>query len=89
ITLLTVATGIDITSTAGEDTVNGWLVSAWNALTGSKILQDSTADKQYSLNLTNVSFSLMNSAYICPITNKLLDTTFKGITPYIPFKGQL
>ena len=89
ITLLTVATGIDITSTLGEDTVNGWLISAWNALTGSKILQDSTADKQYSLNLTNVSFSLMNSAYICPITNKLLDTTFKGITPYIPFKGQL
>ena len=89
ITLLTVATGIDITSKSGEDTINGWLISAWNALIRSKILQDLTADKQYSLNLSNVSFSLMNSAYICPITNKLLDTTFKGITPYIPFKGQL
>lgn len=89
ITLLTVATGIDITNTAGEDTINGWLKSAWVALVDSQILQDSTADKQYSLNLNNVSFSLMSTAYICPITNKLLDTTLKGITPYIPFKGQL
>ena len=27
----------------------------------------------------------MSEAFICPITNKLLDTAFKDITPYIPW----
>ncbi|WP_333981955.1 hypothetical protein, partial [Pseudomonas aeruginosa] len=29
-------------------------------------------------------FSLVDRAYVCPVTNKLLDTTFKGFTPYLP-----
>src|SRR5690554_8218355 len=31
-----------------------------------------------------MKFSLVDQAYVCPITNKLLDTTFKGFTPYLP-----
>lgn len=90
VNLLVVATGINIKTSTGEDTVNCWLKAAWKALTSeTRILDDSSADKQYSLNLKNISFSLMTEAYACVITNKLLDTTFKTITPYIPFNRSL
>ncbi|MBO1915978.1 hypothetical protein J4727_05030 [Providencia rettgeri] len=32
----------------------------------------------------HLTFSLIQKASICPVTNKLLDTTFKGLTPYLP-----
>lgn len=67
-----------------EDIINLWLKSAWKALVDSKTLNES-AGKRYQLNLRTISFCLMTKAYICPISHKLLDTTFKGISPYIPW----
>jgi len=32
----------------------------------------------------NVEFSLMEEAWLCPITHRWLDTSFKGVTPYLP-----
>lgn len=88
ITLLCLATDIDISKAAGEQIINDWLKEAWKVLTSyqqTNILQDSTADKQYSLDLSKKAhFALLRDAYICPITHKILDTTFKGFTPYIP-----
>lgn len=31
-----------------------------------------------------MTFSLITDAWICPVTNKILDTAFKGLTPYLP-----
>ncbi|EKO3906935.1 DUF1998 domain-containing protein, partial [Vibrio fluvialis] len=33
-----------------------------------------------------ITFSFVDKVYICPVTNKLIDTTFKGFTPYLPRK---
>ncbi|GGI75007.1 DEAD/DEAH box helicase [Shewanella hanedai] len=32
----------------------------------------------------NVEFSLIEDAWLCPITHRWLDTSFKGLSPYLP-----
>ncbi len=39
---------------------------------------------QFSLSRKNMTFMLLTQAHVCPVTNKLLDTVFKGLTPYLP-----
>ncbi|MDP5131189.1 MAG: hypothetical protein NWQ54_09895, partial [Paraglaciecola sp.] len=36
--------------------------------------------------LETLSFSLPQQAWICPFTHRLIDTTFRGLTPYLPRK---
>lgn len=71
-----------------EDTLNTWLRAAWIDLVKTKTLNE-YAGKQYQLDLSSVEFSLLTHAYICPITNKLIDTVFSGITPYLPWNKEL
>ncbi|WP_095499177.1 DEAD/DEAH box helicase [Paraferrimonas haliotis] len=81
--LLSLGANLDTNSKADQDIINGWLVEAWNTLTiGARIL--SSDGNQYALTRQKITFSLLNKAYICPVTNKLLDRTFKGLTPYLP-----
>src|SRR5690606_10233684 len=56
---------------------------AWSQLTkpGAALKPDGN---QFALPREHMKFSLVDQAYVCPITNKLLDTTFKGFTPYLP-----
>ncbi len=84
INLLRVAAKLDTNRSRDCDLINDWLRAAWDALKKAKVLQDVTADNLFSLSLNKIHFSLVSEAYICPITNKLLDVTFKGITPYLP-----
>ena len=84
VSLLVKGAKLQLSNKQDEDIINLWLKSAWQALIDSKTLNE-YAGKQYQLNLRTVSFSLMTKAYICPISHKLLDTTFKGISPYIPW----
>jgi len=81
--LLIAATTIDIKTTSGTDIINDWLKHAWYDLTEhTKIL---TSDgNQFALDREKMTFSFVEKVYICPITNKLIDTTFKGLTPYLP-----
>ena len=81
--LLLAACDVDIKTAEGSDIVNYWLKEAWLALTEqTKIL---TADgNQFSLDRHKLTFSFVDKVYICPVTNKLLDTTFKSFTPYLP-----
>ena len=46
------------------------------------LLQADAAVPEYRLDLTKTGFSLITKAWKCPVTNRLLDTTLKGITPY-------
>lgn len=66
-----------------EDQINTWLRSAWDVLVNTRTLNE-YAGKQYQLNLNTVEFSLFTDAYICPVTNKLIDTVFAGLSPYMP-----
>lgn len=69
-----------------QDIINQIMKQAWNALTGeAKVLTKSSNDNFYQLRLEQLAFSCIQEAWICPVTHRLLDTTFKGITPYLPF----
>jgi ATP-dependent helicase YprA (DUF1998 family) len=83
IKLLFLGTGLDPDSTVDQDKINEWLRAAWKQLTHLPILQ-SMDSKIYTLHRNVLTFALPKKAWVCPITNRLIDTTFRGLTPYIP-----
>ncbi len=84
IMLLIKAAGFKSVESREENILNSWLKAAWKALVDTQTLSE-VSNKLFQLRLDTVYFSLMSEAYICPITNKLLDTAFKRMTPYIPW----
>ncbi|QUM81405.1 DEAD/DEAH box helicase [Moritella sp. 5] len=83
--MLALASKIDLSSNEGVDIVNSWLKSAWMDLTVTcRILK--LDGNQFYLERNNLEFSLVDSVFVCPVTNKLFDTTFKSLTPYLPRK---
>ncbi|WP_199775702.1 helicase-related protein [Pseudoalteromonas sp. T1lg22] len=84
VNLLAQAAGFKAIGKNEEDRLNTWLKTAWNDLVKSKALTE-YAGKQYQLNLKTVEFSLLTEAYICPVTNKLIDTVFADMSPYMPW----
>lgn len=84
VSLLAKGSQLDPTDKSAEDILNSWLEAAWHFLVKSQTLS-AFANQQFKLRLETVSFSLVTHAYICPITNKLIDTVFKGLTPYMPW----
>lgn len=87
IKLLLQGAALDPDSPVTRDKVNEWLKEAWKALTRLQILQ-SQGGSGYTLNRNLIAFALPSKAWICPISHRLLDTTFRGITPYIPSKAE-
>ncbi|WP_176493994.1 DEAD/DEAH box helicase [Cobetia sp. 5-25-4-2] len=83
IKLLSLGAGLNPSNPSDSDLVNDWLKAAWLQLTqpGSALKSDGN---QFSLPREHIFFSLIDQAFICPVTNKLFDTTFKGFTPYLP-----
>lgn len=83
IKLLLLGANLDPKSPKDVDTVNLWLNAAWLDLTqrGQVLKSDGN---QFYLPRENLTFSFNDKAYICPVTHKLIDTTFKGLTPYLP-----
>ena len=81
--LLTTATSVDIKTTSGTDIVNDWLKHAWYYLTERTNILTSDGN-QFALDREKMTFSFVAKVFICPITNKLFDTTFRGLTPYLP-----
>lgn len=83
IKLLLLGAGLNPASAADVDLINAWLRAAWLQLArpGSALKAD---ENRYFLPREHMLFSLVGRAYVCPVTNKLLDTTFKGFTPYLP-----
>ena len=82
IKLLEMGAGLNREIPSDKDKINYWLTEAWRALVGSKILEG--IDSGYSLNLNTLVFSLPTEAWVCPVTSRLFDTTFRGLTPYLP-----
>ena len=90
IRLIIAATKIDITNKYNIDLVNAILQNAWKVLTKKlEILKSQPASPvQYQLTRKQLAFTVIDSAWICPVTNRLLDTTFCGLTPYLPFNTE-
>lgn len=82
--LLMLATGLNRTANADADTINSWLEAAWEALVKVGILEPT--DTGHRLRLETLTFSLPVEGWVCPLTRRIFDTTFRGLTPYLPQK---
>ena len=75
----------DITKPLGQDTVDSLLQQAWRVLIDINLLRPSEGGHQ--LLLEDMAFIGMQSAWVCPVTRRFLDTTLAGVTPYLPKKA--
>ncbi|MGV6853110.1 MAG: DEAD/DEAH box helicase [bacterium] len=68
-----------------RDLINAVLKSAWDDLTKSNILKSQLSNNlAYALDINQIAFKACTQAWVCPVTHKLIDSTLKGITPYLP-----
>jgi ATP-dependent helicase YprA (DUF1998 family) len=81
--LLSYGLKIDTRTPDGRDTVDTLLRAAWDDLTGCKVLQGNASVGHY-LTFDAMAFAPITQAWICPVTRRILDTTFRSITPYLP-----
>ena len=77
---------LELATAANMNRINAWLESAWKALVDNHILQP--ADSGYNLRLETLTFSLPEQGWVCPLTHRMFDTTFRGLTPYLPITVQ-
>ncbi|MBR8842152.1 DEAD/DEAH box helicase [Pseudoalteromonas sp. JC3] len=84
--LLSLGANLPLDVKSNIDIVNSWLEKAWQQLTTSKYSLLSSDNGKFYLDRRNINFSFFDKGYICSSTNKILDTTFKSITPYLPQK---
>ncbi|WP_349606897.1 DEAD/DEAH box helicase [Cupriavidus sp. DF5525] len=82
--LLELGCNLDRKRAADADVINHFLVEAWQALVHANILQQN--QDGFDIALESLTFSLPTQAWVCPVTHRLLDTTFVGLTPYLPHK---
>lgn len=72
----------DISTPLGEDRVDAVLSAAWEDLHRAGLFAQ-RADGAL-LELNDLSFTPIGHAWICPFTHRFLDTTLRGVTPYLP-----
>jgi len=67
------------------DILNSIMNSAWTALTSqSKIIEPEAGTVNFRLKMDKLLFRSISKGWICPITLRILDTTLRGYTPYLP-----
>ena len=96
--LLAAAGNLSFQNASDVDLINTLLKAAWAALTRTystteeghqqqrQLLKPAAGELEYRLNREEISFKACERAWICPVTHRLLDTTFAGLTPYLPQK---
>ena len=87
IRLLAHALNIDLEIPSKEDVdiIDNIMACAWKDLANqARILTSSTQPGSFQLELDKLQFRSVSSAWLCPVTQKVLDTTFREYTPYLP-----
>lgn len=82
IKILEGVTGVDRTKRDDSDLIDSWLRHAWLDLVNLGILEP--REGGYTLDKEALTFSLPTRAWLCPVTRRLIDTTLRGVTPYLP-----
>ena len=86
IRILAYALNLNVENKAHEDMLNQIMREAWKALTlESQILTPVAGSFTYQMKPEQMAFSAIQTVWICPVTHRLLDTTFKDVTPYLPY----
>ena len=80
--LLAYTLKLDPKAPQGRDTIDALLRAAWDELCTCGLLQASASGRFLSFN--DMAFIRPAKAWLCPVTRRVLDVTFKGVTPYLP-----
>lgn len=80
--LLSYAFKLNLQSNTDRDRIDMLLRKAWDTLVEVDLLRSST-DGRY-LDLEDMAFIQASDGWICPVTKRFLDSTLRGITPYLP-----
>jgi DEAD/DEAH box helicase domain-containing protein len=73
--------GFDLGNESDRADINEIMRVAWECMAG---MLTTAAERGYCLPLhKQVELRLLDEAYICPVTRRLLPTTFRGVTPYL------
>lgn len=80
--LLVLGAKLDLSLQAHRNIADDWLKKAWQVLKAEFLVED--GNSKYHLRKEKLTFSLVDKVFLCPITHRLMDTTFKGFTPYLP-----
>lgn len=84
--LLAYVLKLDPQSDVGRLQIDDVLRAAWGELIGLKLLH--AGDKgSYYLKLDEIHLAPIERAWVCPVTRRILDVTFRGVTPYLPEKS--
>ncbi|MCE0761158.1 DEAD/DEAH box helicase [Marinobacter sp. G11] len=84
--ILALGTGLNPELESHRNKINCWLKAAWDALISTQILQ--RHDQGFALTRETLTFYLPKHVWVCPVTNRIIDTTFRGLTPYLPNKAE-
>jgi DEAD/DEAH box helicase domain-containing protein len=84
--LLAYVLKVDPHSDSGKDRIDSLLLAAWEDLTMSANLLQLGGGQGRYLDLDDMSFQNISKAWVCPVTRRVLDTTLRGVTPYLPAK---
>jgi len=90
---------LDYKDAFDKDRINGVLKDAWLALTATyqvknertgesephRLFKPKPGSVEFQLSREEIAFRACTSAWVCPFTHRLIDSTFKGISPYLPF----
>ncbi|WP_232516471.1 DEAD/DEAH box helicase [Thauera sinica] len=83
--LLAYALKLDPASAIGYDAINVLLRAAWDELCSIGVLQKGATGRY--LSLEDIALAPISKAWVCPVTRRVLDVTFRGVTPYLPAKA--
>ncbi|WP_224961260.1 DEAD/DEAH box helicase [Geomonas subterranea] len=72
----------DIEDAYGEDRIDAVLRAAWDALVAAGLFEIGSDGRV--LPLDRLAFTPLNAAWVCPFTRRFLDTTLRGVSPYLP-----
>lgn len=77
---------LDPQSDVGRDRIDSLLLAAWQDLTETSNLLQLGAGQGRYLDLEDFGYRVLRKGWVCPVTRRILDVTFRGATPYLPEK---
>jgi hypothetical protein len=74
--------GLGWSAETHHEQIDAILCAAWKDLTDTNILTRNGNDG-FALEFSKLELQLVDSAALCPVTRRFLDTVFKGFSPYL------
>lgn len=77
---------VDPQTETGRNRIDSLLLAAWEDLTMTTGLLQLGGGQGRYLDMEDMAFQNISQAWVCPVTRRILDTTLRGVTPYLPEK---